>query len=50
MDRYIHLRKEARDEFEMRYRETVDPDKDRWERCARVLSREDIVERMSEGW
>ena len=31
MDEYIHLRQQARDVFEMRYQETIDPDKDRWE-------------------
>jgi hypothetical protein len=28
MDEYIHLRKEVRDVFEMRYYEIIDPDKD----------------------
>lgn len=50
MDSYIHLRRKARDVFEIRYRETIDPDRDRWERCARVLSRRDVVERLSLPW
>jgi superfamily II DNA/RNA helicase len=29
MNEYIHLRQKARDVFEMRYQETIDPDKDR---------------------
>ena len=29
MDEYIHLRQRARDVFEMRNQETIDPDKDR---------------------
>jgi superfamily II DNA or RNA helicase len=50
MDKYIHLRQQARDVFEMRYQETIDPDKDRWELCSRVLSRRDVVERLSLPW
>ena len=36
MNEYIHLRNRASDVFEMRYQETIDPDKDRWELCSRV--------------
>ena len=36
MDRYIHLRKQARDAFEIRYERQVNPDKDRWELCVRI--------------
>ncbi len=50
MNEYIHLRQHARDVFEMRYQETIDPDKDRWELCSRVLSRRDIVDRLSLPW
>jgi superfamily II DNA/RNA helicase len=50
MDEYIHLRQRARDVFEMRYQETIDPDKDRWELCSRVLSRRDVVDRLSVPW
>jgi ERCC4-related helicase len=50
MDEYIHLREKARDVFEMRYQETIDPDKDRWELCSRVLARRDVVERLSAPW
>jgi len=50
MDQYIHLRKQARDVFEMRYQETIDPDKDRWELCSRVLARRDVVDRLSIPW
>ena len=31
MDKYVHLRQNARDVFELRYKETIDPDKNRWE-------------------
>ncbi|MEI8189495.1 MAG: helicase-related protein, partial [candidate division NC10 bacterium] len=50
MDEYIHLRQQARDVFEMRYQETIDPDKDRWELCSRVLARRDVVDRLSIPW
>lgn len=50
MDEYIHLRRQARDVFELRYQSTLDPDQHRWERCARVLSRRDVVERLSLPW
>lgn len=50
MDQYIHLRKQARDAYEIRYERQVDPDKDRWELCSRVLARRDIVDRMSAPW
>lgn len=50
MDRYLHLRQEARDAFELRYKETINPDQNRWELCARVLSRRDVEERLSKPW
>ena len=50
MDQYIHLRQQARDVFEIRYQETIDPDKDRWELCSKVLSRRDVVDRLSIPW
>jgi hypothetical protein len=36
--------------FEMRYQETIDPDKDHWELCSRVLSRRDVVDKLSVPW
>ena len=50
MDEYIHLRQKARDVFELRYQETIDPDTNRWELCSRVLSRRDVVEQLSQPW
>ncbi len=50
MDQYVHLRKKARDVFELRYKETVSPDDNRWELCSRVLARKDVVEKLSEAW
>jgi hypothetical protein len=48
MDEY--LRKNARDVFELRYQATIDPDKDRWELCSRVLARRDVIDRLSVPW
>ena len=50
MDQYIHLRQQARNVFEIRYQGSIDPDKDRWELCSRVLARRDVLERLSEPW
>lgn len=50
MDKYIHMRQQAKNVFELKYQTTVEPEKDRWELCSRVLSRKDIVERLSEPW
>ena len=50
MDEYIHLRDQAHNVFELRYHETIDPDKDRWELCSRVLARRDIVDKLSAPW
>jgi superfamily II DNA or RNA helicase len=50
MDQFIHLRQKARDVFELRYKETIDPDKNRWELCSRVLARKDVLEKLSESW
>jgi hypothetical protein len=35
MDKYMHLREQARDVFEMQYQTTIDPGQDRWELCSR---------------
>ena len=50
MDQFIHLRQKARDAFELRYKETIDADKNRWELCSRVLARKDVIEKLSEPW
>ncbi|EXH16771.1 phospholipase D-like domain-containing anti-phage protein [Acinetobacter sp. 1245593] len=50
MNEYIHERKKAQDAFSVKYRGTLDPDAHLWERCATVLSRRDIVNKLSEPW
>ena len=50
MDTYIHARQKARDSFELKYKDTVNPDANRWELCSRVLARKDVVAKLSEAW
>ncbi|MCR8867465.1 SWF/SNF helicase family protein [Peribacillus frigoritolerans] len=50
MNEYIHERKKAQDAFTVKYRGTIDPKAHLWERCASVLSRRDIVSKLSEPW
>jgi superfamily II DNA or RNA helicase len=50
MDQYIHLRNQARNAFEPRVRERRGTSEDGWERCSRVLSRKDVVEKLATGW
>lgn len=47
MDEYIHERKRVHDAFSVKYRNTLDPEANLWERCAIVLSRRDIVTKLS---
>jgi superfamily II DNA or RNA helicase len=46
---FIEKRKRA-NAFDIRYSDTVDPSGQPWEKCAQVLSRKDVVERLSRGW
>lgn len=50
MNEYIHERKKAQDAFSIKYRGTLDPEAHLWERCTSVLSRRDIVSKLSEPW
>ncbi len=50
MNTYVHLRQKARDVFELRYKDTIDPDQNRWELCSRVLARKDVIQKLSESW
>ncbi len=50
MNEYMHERTKAQDAFSVKYRGTLDPDAHLWERCAIVLSRRDIVNKLSEPW
>lgn len=50
MDEYMHERVKAQDEFSIKYRNTLDSQAHLWERCSTVLSRKDIVAKLSEAW
>lgn len=52
LDKYIERRESAKNSFEIRYqtRESIDPGKERWEICSKVLSRSELQERLNEGW
>lgn len=52
LDKYIERRQAAKNAFEIRYqtRESVNPRKDRWELCSKVLARTEMLERLNEGW
>lgn len=50
MDSYIHERQKAQNAFTVKYRATLDPEANKWELCARVLSRRDIVETLTAPW
>ena len=47
VDQYIHERDQAKNAFELRYEGTIAPDNNRWELCAKVLSRKDVIDRLS---
>ncbi|MBN1335622.1 MAG: DEAD/DEAH box helicase family protein [Deltaproteobacteria bacterium] len=46
---FIERKREA-NAFDLRYRDTVDPKDEPWEKCAEVLSRRDLIERLSKPW
>lgn len=50
MDSYIHERENAQNAFSVKYRVSLDPDSNKWELCAEVLSRKNIVDILSEPW
>jgi hypothetical protein len=50
LSEYITRRNEVRSAFDLRYGETIEPEGEPWEKCARVLSRRDLEEALSRGW
>lgn len=52
LDKYIDRRDAAKNAFEIRYQttESIDPGKERWELCSKVLSRAELLERLNDGW
>ncbi len=49
LSEYIERKKRA-NAFDLRYSATIEPTGERWELCARVLSRKDITERLTQAW
>ncbi|MGQ0593454.1 MAG: helicase-related protein, partial [Gammaproteobacteria bacterium] len=49
LSEYIERKRRA-NAFNLRYSTTVQPSDNRWELCARVLSRKDIEERLTRAW
>jgi superfamily II DNA or RNA helicase len=43
-------RKRRANAFDIRYANTVNPKGEPWQKCSQVLSRRDLVERLSRGW
>lgn len=50
MEQYVHLRERAHQAFALRREQEVKVEENRWETCARVLARRDILEALSKPW
>ncbi len=50
LDLYWTRRQNAQNAFEVRYRDSIEPDRNRWELCSQVLARTDVMERLSAAW
>lgn len=52
LDKFVHLREESKNAFQLRYQteEALKDSDRRWELCQEVLSRQELLERLSEGW
>ncbi len=50
MNQYIHLRRQAKNAFELKAQSSIEPDQNRWELCSQVLSRKDLLEKLSKPW
>ncbi len=49
-ERYWSRRQHIQNAFKLRYQDQLDPDQHRWEKCAKVLSRHDILNKLSQPW
>lgn len=47
---YIHERENARNAFDIRYKDDTNPDANNWEQCTKVLSRKDISDLLAKPW
>lgn len=50
IEKYWARRNQAQTAFQARYKDTINPGENRWELCSQVLSRQDLVEKLSEAW
>jgi superfamily II DNA or RNA helicase len=52
LDKYIERRQAAKNSFEIRYQtqDNIDLSKERWELCSNVLSRNELLDLLNEGW
>lgn len=50
LEKYWSRRNETQTAFQARYQHLVRPDENRWELCSQVLSRQDLIEKLSESW
>ncbi|SMC87265.1 hypothetical protein SAMN02746065_11316 [Desulfocicer vacuolatum DSM 3385] len=50
MDAYMHERRKAQNAFSIKYQSSLNPETHLWERCAKVLSRRDIINKLSQPW
>ena len=49
LSEYMNKKKQA-NAFDLRYGPTIEPRDEWWELCERVLSRKDIIDRLSASW
>jgi superfamily II DNA or RNA helicase len=47
---YLHEREKSQNAFSVKYRDTINPEDNQWQKCTRVLSRRDIIDRLDESW
>lgn len=52
LDKYLERRNAAKNAFEIRYqsKDSIDPSKERWELCTKVLAKAELLEKLNEGW
>ncbi|MGA8164314.1 MAG: phospholipase D-like domain-containing anti-phage protein [Waddliaceae bacterium] len=49
-NKYWSRRQRAQNAFKVRYQDNLNPDQNRWETCTKVLSRYDLVQKLSKPW
>jgi len=52
LDKYLEQRNAAKNAFEIRYqsKDSIDPSKERWELCTKVLAKTELLKKLNEGW